>query len=191
MAISDVAIANLALQKLGSGHITSLSQDDPSARAVNACYEQIRDMELRKHPWNFARKRITLAPDATTPSFDFDYAFPLPSDCLRLLPPSRNGLDWRIEQHNGTTAILTNDGDSLEVNYIARITDPTQFDPCFIDMLAAKIAEQCCEKITQSNTKKADVRADYAQARIEARRMNAFENISDEMPEDPWLAARR
>ena len=83
MAISDVAIANLALQKLGSGHITSLSQDDPSARAVNACYEQIRDMELRKHPWNFARKRTTLAPDATTPSFDFDYAFPLPSDCLR------------------------------------------------------------------------------------------------------------
>lgn len=191
MAVSDVSIANLALQKLGATRITSLTEDSRNARSVNACYEHLRDKELRAHKWNFAIKRTTLAPSATDPDFDYDYAFPLPSDCLRLLPPSRHALDWKIESHDGSPAILTNDGDTLEILYVARITDPTQFDECFIEMLACKIADHCCEEITQSNAKQANIREQYRDARREARQMNAFENISDEPPEDPWLAARR
>lgn len=191
MAVSAVAICNLALQKLEDSRIASLDDDSTRARDSNAAYEHCRDLELRAHNWNFARKRATLAPSAVAPEYDYDYAFPLPSDCLRLLPPAVNGLDWRLESHEGQTCILTNDGDELEINYIAKITDPTKHDPLFDEMLACRIAKQLCKKITGSNTKKADIDAEYKDARAEARRINAFENISEEAPEDPWLAARR
>lgn len=191
MATSDVAICNLALQKLGAARITTLTEDSRNARTMNNCYEHIRDVEIRRHKWNFARKRATLAPSAVTPAFDFDYAFPLPTDCLRLLPPNRSPLDWQIESHEGQSCILTNDGDTLEVVYLARITDPTRFDVSFAEMLACRLADHCCEEITQSNTKRAAAMEDYKNARAEARRNNAFENTSEELPEDPWLAARR
>ena len=191
MAASDVAIANLALQKLGAARIGSLSDDSKNAEECLACYEHLRDTELRRHNWNFARKRVTLAPSSATPDFDFDYAFPVPADFLRLLPPAVNELDWRLESHEGARAILTNDGTTLEVNYIARITDTAKYDPCFDEMLACRIADHLSEAITGSTAKGERAMLQYKEARSEARRNNAFENISEEPPEDPWLAARR
>ena len=191
MATSIVSISNLALQKLGAGSIASMDEDSREARVMNACYEPLRDRELRAHAWNFSIKRTTLAPSATTPDFDFTYAFPVPSDMLRLLPPARAGLDWTIEQLNGTPHILTNDGNTLEIRYVAKVTDPAIFDALFVDMLACKMAWHSCETITQSNTKKADIQQEYKDARAEARKINAFEQPVPEESEPPWLTARR
>ncbi len=191
MAVSDVAVCNLGLQKLGAARISALEDDSRNARACNACYEHIRDTELRRHNWNFARRRATLAASSVAPEFDFDYAFPVPSDFLSLRPPAVNELDWRIESHEDQTSILTNEGDSLEISYTAKITDPTKFDDCFTEMVACRMADHMCEELTQSNTKADKAKKDYLDARKEARRTNAFENVSAEPPEDPWVAARR
>ena len=43
MATSDVAIANLALTKIGDLRITSLSDNTKPAREVNAVYSMLRD----------------------------------------------------------------------------------------------------------------------------------------------------
>ena len=190
MAISEVAIANLALQKLGAARIVSLTEDSRNARTINSCYEFMRDRELRANAWNFAIKRASLAASSTAPTFDFDRAFPVPADFLRLLPPPILYLDWTIENHLGSPAILTNDTAPLEIRYIARITDPTKFDTIFIDMLACKIAWHCCEEITQSNTKKAEIQKEYTDSKNDAKKINAFEKIEEPGPEDPWVAAR-
>ncbi len=190
MATSDVAICNIALQKLGAARITSLAEDSVEARECNACYEQQRDAELRKHPWNFAIARVSLPADATAPAFGPANSFTLPSDFLRLLPvdPEEviNDEDWRIEGKK----ILTNDSAPLQVRYIYRVTDPNEFDSLFVEALASKIAFQICEKITQSNQKKAAAAEDYKMAIAAARRINAFENVAQEPPPDPWDTAR-
>lgn len=191
MAASEVAIGNLALQKLGAPRISSLLEDSRNARAINACYEHLRDKALRSHPWNFSVTRATLAATATAPVHGYNYAFRLPADCLRLLPPARSDLDWRVENHEGARAILTNDGASIDIRYIARIVDSTMFDESFTEMLACLIAWHTCEEITQSNQKQEAIIGAYRDARAEARRANAFESISDEPPEDSWLLARR
>ena len=201
MAASDTAIVNLALQKLGTAmRITGLTEDHPLARSANVCYEMLRDRELRANVWGFAKKRTTLAADATAPAFDFSYAFPLPSDYLRLLSPNvsgvwgtnaRNDVDWTIESHQGVPAIMTNDGSTLNVIYIARIVDPTQFDALFDEALAAKIAWHLAEEVTQSNSKKEAVFQEYKLAVNEARKVNAIEKPPIEPPEDTWLSARR
>lgn len=187
MATSVVEICNLALQKLGAERITDIDEDSPNARECNACYERLRDRELRRHPWTFAKTRAQPAPSANSPLFDYTYAFPLPSDCLRVLKPEgRVNLDWKIE----SKSILTNDGASIDLSYIRRVTDPNDFDDLFVDALASAMALQMCERITQSNSKKADARADYKTAVNDAKAVNAIEQIPADEPDDEWLVAR-
>ncbi len=190
MASSDVEVCNLALQKLGAARIASLTEDSTNAEECNASYDHLRKTELRRYKWNFARKRASLPASAVAPAFDFASAFPLPVDCLRLLPPAITTLDWQIENHQGQSAILTNDSAPLEIVYIADITDPTRFDESFVEMLACRIADHICIKITGSGTQKQIVMQEYKDARAEARSNNAFENISADGPTDPWLEAR-
>lgn len=191
MAVSEVSISNLALQKLGAKRITSLTEDSNNARQCNACYGTLRDRELRLNPWNFAIKRAALTPLTQAPAFSYLYAFPIPADCLRLLLPRRLTLDWKREIQDGVQVILTNDGNSINIRYIARITDPTQFDSMFVEGLACRMADHMAEQLTQSNEKKADAQAQYKLVMGEARKLDAFETLAEEPPEDSWVAARR
>lgn len=188
-SLSQVRVANLALQKLGAGEIVSMDEDTRERRAITRCYSMLRDRELRAHNWNFSIKRKILAPSSVAPLFEFAKAFPLPADCLRPLPPARD-VDWTIEYHEGSKHILTNEGTVIYLRYVSRVTDETQFDPLFADMLACKIAWHCCEELTQSNQKKADIEREYKDAKAEAKRTNAFEQATPQEPEPPWLTAR-
>ena len=60
-----VGICNLALQRIGSKSISSLTEDTAAGRACNRVYTQARDSELRAHPWSFARERVQIAADST------------------------------------------------------------------------------------------------------------------------------
>lgn len=186
MAQSVVDICNSALQRVGATTILSISDNSPEARACSVAYDSNRRDELRKQKWNFAKKRIVLAPDATAPAFDYTYAFSLPSDCLRVIRPATSNLDWQVEGRK----ILTNDSDTLNLRYIADITDATAFDPSFYNVIAAALALDLVERLTQSNTKKQLLIKDYDEAIMAARRANAFEAGPEEAPEDDWLLAR-
>ncbi len=187
---SKVEIANRALQLLGAKRITSLTEDSRNARSINAAYEPVKLAELRKHPWCFATTRAQLAANATEPLFTRTNSFPLPSDFVRLLPPdpevNLNDLDWVIEGRN----IITNDSAPLDVRYIYDVTDPNEMDVLFREVLAAKLAEQLCEEITQSNTKLAAANAAYKDTIAEARRANAIEKVAEQPPEDVWVTCR-
>jgi hypothetical protein len=189
---SEVSICNRALQKLGASRITSLTEDSPNARSCNNAYETVRDAELAAHPWSFARRRTSLAADSDTPEFGYEYQYTLPADYLRLLPSNDSHVDWQIEsKSDGSLVILTDYGAPLEIIYIARVEDPNLFHATFIESLACRLALEMCEEITQSNQKAEKMERQYTLAIREARRANAFERISDELPEDDWLAARR
>jgi hypothetical protein len=188
---SDVDICNLALQRLGAKPISSLSQDSTAARACNRAYEHSRDSELRAHPWSFARARASLAAEATDPIFGYEKQYPLPSDYLRILPNDGvNGTsdqnDWQIEGRK----ILTDDSSPISLVYIKRVTDETDFDELFVELLAARIAVEIAEKVTQSNTKKDNAEKRYAAIKSEARKVNAFERPPQEPADDSWITAR-
>lgn len=185
-AVSEVSIINLALLKLGAPTVGARSE----TLEMDAVFEHCRDLELAKHPWKFALQRTTLAPSATDPEFDYDYAFVLPANCLRVLPPSRFGVDWIIEQVADDTCILSNESNTLQVRFLARIEDVTKWDVTFVEVMACRLAIQTCEKITQSNAKKDEVKEQYRDAVAEAKKKNAFEQNIPEEPDDPWLVAR-
>jgi len=186
MAQTVVDCCNSALQRVGAASILSLSDNSPEARACAIAYNSNRRDELRKHRWNFSLTRVVLAPDATAPAFDFTYQFTLPSDCIRVLRPATENLDWQIEGRK----ILTNDSAVLYLRYIADIEDVTQWDPSFYNVVAGALALDICERLTQSNTKKQAMLAQYNEDVKIARRMNAFESGPEDAASDGWLTAR-
>jgi hypothetical protein len=189
MATSNVAIANGALQRLGTKRIESLTQDAPNARSMNAAFERVRKRLLRRYDWSFAIARASIAADSDGPTWGDWNRYSLPNDFIRLIRDDESGqeVDWKIEGQY----ILSGDASPLEIRYIADITDPNSFDTLFIEAFECKLALECCEEITGSTAKRSGVQADYDDAIAEAKRMGAIEKGAQEFPEDEWLRARR
>lgn len=188
MAASVVGIWNRCLQKLGQTLVTSTDENTRNARACNAAYEPCRDALFEKHTWRFTILRAALAAESPAPTWGKANSYAVPSDFIRLAPDYPEDLrhkDWEIE--NGK--IVTDETAPLYIRYVSKVTDPNVMTPLFRELLATKMAFELCEVITQSNTKKRELREDMRELLQEARRANAFLSIPAVPPDDEWLEA--
>lgn len=190
MAVSNVAIANRALQKLGAKRISALDQDTPNARSMNAAFERIRRALLRSYAWSFAIKRASVAADSTDETILGTWKrYSKPNDFLRLMRDDETGfhVDWKIEG----LYILSKTASPLKFKYIADIEDPNYYDDLFIEAFAARLAMECAKEISDSMGDKESLKDDYKAAIAEAKNMGAIEKEAEQFPEDSWLSARR
>lgn len=104
MALSqEEVLHNLALGRIGEFGV----EDSATSRALKQnqlCvryYEQARDITLRAHPWNEAKKRVIVAQDADKPVFGYDRQYTLPTDSLRV---------WRVNDSLGSDIRNSADG---------------------------------------------------------------------------------
>ena len=82
---SKTEIANRALSKLGQPRVSNIDTTDTKpARIIRDMYDSVRDALLQSYPWNFAVKRVTLAPDATAPAWGWTFAYTPPADFLSI-----------------------------------------------------------------------------------------------------------
>ena len=177
---SNVGIANLALQILGvSTKLESLTQDNPNARAINSCFDSVREGLLRRFPWNFAKKRASLPALTEQTVWGNLNQYTLPVDYLRLLRPTDRQTDWEIEAGDGADVIVTRDTAPLDIRYIADITDPAQFDSEFVMVFAAMLAKQTAQEITESAAKQKIADDRYDMELAIAKNANAFERAPD------------
>ena len=143
---SVVDICNGALNQLGATTILSLTEDSKNARLCNSRYTQVRDGVFRSHPWNCLQKRIELAADTTAPAWGFSYAYTLPSDCLRLLRILDYDSNYKVEGRK----ILSNTS-SMKILYVARVTDPNEYDELLRETLSAALGADIAFGITSNN----------------------------------------
>lgn len=148
MGTSVVSICNMALGKIGAQGITAITEASDNARACNRFYEPVRDELLRRHPWNFAINRATLAQLADAPAYGYDHAYQLPANpyCLRVLElyeERDSGYDFLIEGRR-----LITDSDTARIKYIGQVTDPSQFDSTFVEALATRLAAEVAIPVT-------------------------------------------
>jgi len=184
-------ICNRALGKLGAKRIRSLTEDSASARACNTAYVPVRDAFLEEHEWSFAIKRAELSAESPAPTWGPAYAYLLPADFIRLAEDDQARVDcgerdWIIE--NGR--IKTDDSAPLQIRYISRVSDVSMMTPLFREGLATKLAFELCEQLTQSNTKKDELREDLKDVISRGKKSNAFQKPSKRPPEDTWVTAR-
>lgn len=196
---TEVSIGNRALQILGAAPVISLTEENNRARALQVAFAAVRDAELHRRNWRFAIKRTTLPALSTTPDSGYAYQYQVPNDYLRLLPggdliPLADLTDyrsapsalWSIEGDR----ILTDVGAPLSIRYIARITDASKFSASFAEALSARLAWECCDAITQSDSKQQLAERRYTMAIREARRANAFDVPTHSIADDSWMIAR-
>jgi len=167
---SEVDIINSALNMIGATNITSRTEDSKAARVTNQRYDFVRDAVFRAHPWHCLVKRRELAADTTDPVMEFDNAYQLPADCLRVLRDQYHDTVFRVEGRR-----IVTDESTIKIIYIARITDPNEYDALLMECISARLAADCAFALTASRTLAADMFALYEAKLSEARFINAGE----------------
>lgn len=204
---SDVDIVNAALLKLGARPILAFTDDTPEGRLATRRYATVRDDALRAHPWNFAMKRTSLAASSTAPDWGFTYAYPVPTDFLRLHGVYDTGSNlwmglrdvgyqpdftpWRIESTTDGAVIATDIIPPLQIRYVAQVTDANLMSPSFREALAAKLAAEWAEAITGSD-RKVELMENLSTRKVaEARSVDGQEQTTDDaFHPTVWLTAR-
>ncbi len=151
---TKVSIANQALGWLGANLITAFTDDTNEAKLISANYADLRDTVLEERAWTFASRRALLQPSITKPAYGWTNQFLLPGDILRVLEARNdkmgegpNDLRWAREGR----FILT-DSDTLNVRYLVRLDDPSQYSPSFSQALAARLAADLAIPLTESRS---------------------------------------
>lgn len=144
---SEVEICNRALLLFGNLTITGLTDGSKEARACRVLYPLLRDQLIYSHPWNFAMTRADISAQvATTPAFEWDYAYTLPADCLRvweLYGSSSTDAEWIVESGE----LLTNLEEEIYIRYIRRVTTTGNFSPSFAQCLATLLGAELSSKL--------------------------------------------
>lgn len=179
MVSTVVDLCNMALGKIGSGRITSISPPDNSeeARWCSLYYTETRDEVLRAHAWKCATTQQKLAQLTDTPVYGFTYYYALPADYV--IPVSWYP-DSARELHGEYVA---SDEAELYLTYVKRLEDPTVFD----DALCEAISTLLASKLATALANKPDIgRALYQLYRtqlIDAKDADGESGKDDDEPE--------
>lgn len=159
---SKTDVGNGALDLLDAGTVQDIeTPTSPTEELLARWIDHTRRLCLRQHPWNFAKKRASLAASATAPDFGFTLKFPLPDDFIRVLSINDNDYfydnlptdQYEFEDNH----LLVGEGvysasDVLRLVYIYDFQDIARMDPMFIDLWIHELALMIAYKATTSNT---------------------------------------
>jgi hypothetical protein len=145
---SKVTIANMALARLGSGastRIVSLETDNTlAANTVNLLFDTVVDRVAMQGAWTSTVRRAALAMTATTPIFGYAHTFQLPVDpfCLKVLN-IEDGSEFVVEGDK-----LLTDASTVNIRYIARLTNPEDFDTMLCEAVETLLAAYLAQIVT-------------------------------------------
>ena len=189
---SVVNMCNSSLNLLGASTISALTDDTKNARLCNQRYEPVRNRVFRSHAWNCLHKRIQLAQNSTAPVIEYDYAYTLPSDCLRVLK-IHNGstdsiatsLDYKLEGRN-----IVTDESTIYLIYIALDTDPNNYDSYLREAISHQLAADICYAVTNNATLAKNYMERADERLREARFIDATENSLGTVEANEFTDAR-
>ncbi|CAA7621184.1 hypothetical protein [Magnetospirillum sp. UT-4] len=150
MALSSIALCARALLKLGCATIASFDEGTAESEVAANLYPSTRDALLSAHRWTFALGQATLPRLSGVPVADYDYAYQLPADFLRVISAGADrgrGLDYRLMERR-----LHTNADQVVLTYIFR-PDEMAFPPFFDQVLIARLAAEFCIPLTESPTR--------------------------------------
>lgn len=195
--ISIVQICNLALAHIGQRPILALTDNSNEARKCLLYYDLAKDSVLRAHNWNFAKsiEPLALISEEQIPGWDFLYA--RPANCLfvrRVFNESnvKESLPSEFMQFKtplNKKAIATN-VDSAYAEFTRKITDPTDFDPVFIEALSFKLASLLSKTLTGDLSQSDRMEGRFLMQISDAKRSNQSEQVIRKETYNSFIDAR-
>jgi hypothetical protein len=185
-----VTIANMAAARIGTEtRISSPDDDRFVARTIKAAWDIQRQAAIRDGAWNFAASRGELAAenDPEKVIYPWEYGFPLPEGCLRLIEV----LDYPRDAYalEGDT-ILANTLGPLYIRFLVDVPEPALWDAGFAESFALRLAWRCGRRIAGSAFDQEECGREYRQSLSAAKRVDARENPTIAQEESDWVLAR-
>ncbi len=151
MSNSSIDICSQALIKIGASGISSFEDGTAEAEVAESLYPYIRDALLSSYPWSFALSQTKLARLETAPVADYQYAYLLPADFLRIISAGSGnrgkGVEYRIVKD-----CLYSNLSQINLTYLRR-PDEDNFPAYFCEALINKLAYEFCIPLTESTTR--------------------------------------
>lgn len=193
----NVEIANLATGFFGEDdQIREPNEDSKPARSVRAVWRKVRRFVLTKANWSHALRRQNLSARTASDEFpliDFEYAFPLPADFVRLvkiIEPRAARDSYSLERGPKGREILTNYAGPLQIQYVSDVEDPALWSEEYTEVFAMRLAYQVADRLSGSARRKEDARVAYMKALRDAMGGDARQQAPREHGSTPWNEAR-
>jgi hypothetical protein len=189
---SRTEVANIITSKLGEDdQILDLDAEQSKiARSIRTVWDQVLEVLLRRHAFNFSVTRVPLTAEAGWAGIgEWTYRFPLPADFVRLLDLSAGqGLerDYQLEGQ----FILFREPGPLFLRYVRLVTSTGEWDALFVEAFATRLAWQICDRVTGDSQRKAQLWSEFRQAIGEATGVDGRENPPEPAEDTSWLTAR-
>lgn len=175
MAYNKIKICNMALAFLGEDSIRSFDENNTRASLCDRMYDPMRDYQLTRFDWNFARKLTKLNPlEQETPPGT--YAYGLPADCraVRELYPLGSKEWWEVLGR----VFLCKRAQEVYIYYTANSISEALFPDTFAFILSLSLAIKIAPALTQD---KALTRSLFEQYKMEESEVwEADANISNQ-----------
>lgn len=198
-APTRLTLYNAALQLMTERKLTAL--DDPAEEQsqieLDTCWDGgAVDYCLEQALWNFATRSISLTydPDVTT-VFGLKYAFNKPSDWIRTSAISDDEffndplMDYRDEGERWFS-----DSQTIYIKYVSNDSqfgaDYSLWPQTFQKVVAAYLAMETCDRITQNRIKRADMEVKFARRLFDASSKDAFNQATQMPAAGSWVRSR-
>jgi hypothetical protein len=194
-SLNWTTICNYALNRLGVGALLDLSEGNINAQLCNRFLPQAVRHLLSEYDFNFAKRRMRLAPLVDRPLFGWKYQYTLPGDMLRIIKVyGTNAVSVdeadRVRYQIEGKYLLTDEG-KIEILYIAPPETADLLPFHFVDALAAYLASLLAPAVTSSE-QMIMVTAQQAAVQVEnAKRMDARLNYAPEEDGERWYTEAR
>ncbi|MGD9614935.1 MAG: hypothetical protein AB7H90_02930 [Alphaproteobacteria bacterium] len=187
LTAAEASICNQALVFLGVPPAAGAQELQKRAKLAIDAYPSARDTVLRRAPWNSARKRIRLSAAPTPPDFQWEAAYALPDDFIRMIEASPDSFaEWRIEG----AMLLSDAGPKFDLLYIGRI-DADAMDPLLAEAVALALAARIGPSLRPEDPHAINRVNRWLEDRIRvAMSTSAQEHSVREWDADLWLRAR-
>ncbi len=192
MADTETEICNLSLSDLGAKRLSTTALADNTLLEAILCnlhYTRTRDALLRSHSWRIARARLTLTQDTTSPDFEWDNQFILPTDFLRFRSIfEEDGATSRSRRHAFEGERLLTNLSTVGLRYIRKVTDVAEFDPLFVQLLVLQLDLKLVMPLTGSVKLKESIKDDIKLLMPRVRAVD--EDETDTGGRSDWNLAR-
>ncbi len=188
--LSSIQLSSRALLKIGANTISSFDEGTVESEVASNMYDFIRDALISSHPWTFSYAQSELVKITSVPVADYDYAYQLPNDLLRIISVGSTalgegkGVDYRVAEKK----LHTNE-DNIIISFIYRQSEENL--PAFFDnVLIATLAAEFCLPITE-NTTRAELLYKLAEtAFVKAKTIDSQQQTPQRLDVDTLIAVR-
>jgi hypothetical protein len=198
---SDTDLVNAALRKAGGAkRIMDMTDAVGSAGvAADVLDSELQDL-LRGGVWTFTVTRVKLGQLATFPVFGWQFAYGMPSDCLRVISvhgdeAGRSEIPYKIESIQQTDGsyvnVIASNANTIYLRYSRIVTDPNLMTASFRQVLILRMAKIFAIAISKSNTLYQGLMQEEAKAFQSAKSIDGIEDWPERFPEGSWATSRR